>query len=148
MRVIIRAAAPAMRVRGRLELVVAGRRVTITGGPFDAIPDGAFGVCLEPEAGKAWLADIVLPIPDFGVPDPAALRAAIAATLAQMEAEPDRPVHVGCRAGIGRTGLFLACLARAAGVEGDALDHVRRHYLAEAAETPAQEAMARGFRWG
>jgi hypothetical protein len=136
-----------MRSRGTLPLAVAGRAVTITGGPFDAIPDGAFGVCLEPGAAKAWLADVALPIADFGTPDPAALKAAIAAVLRQLEAQPDRPVHVGCRAGVGRTGLFLACLVRAAGVEGDALDYVRARYLPHAAETPAQEAMARGFAW-
>ncbi|WP_270933740.1 protein-tyrosine phosphatase family protein [Falsiroseomonas oryzae] len=136
-----------MRVKGSLPLVVAGRAVTITGGAFDAIPDGAFGVCLEPAASKAWLADVPLPTPDFGLPDPVALKQAVAAVLAQLAAEPERPVHVGCRAGIGRTGLFLACLARAAGVEGDALDYVRRHYLPHAAETEAQQAMARSFTW-
>jgi hypothetical protein len=134
-------------MRGSLPLVVAGRAVTVTGGPFDAIPDAAFGVCLEPAAAKAWLADVALPTPDFGLPDPAALKAAVAAVLAQLEAEPGRPVHVGCRAGIGRTGLFLACLARAAGVEGDALDYVRAHYRPDAAETAEQQAMARGFTW-
>jgi protein-tyrosine phosphatase len=134
-------------VRGTLPLTVAGRAVTITGGPFDAIPEGAYGVCLEVASEKAWLADIAIPTPDFGLPDPAALRAAVAAALAQLEAEPERPLHVGCRAGVGRTGLFLACLARAAGVEGDALDYVRRHYLPHAAETPEQQAMARSFTW-
>ena len=136
-----------MRVRGTLPLTVAGRPVRITGGPFDAIPDGAFGVCLEPEAAKAWLADVALPVADFGTPDPAALKAAVGAVLRQLQAQPERPVHVGCRAGVGRTGLFLACLARAAGVGGDALGYVRAHYLPHAAETPAQEAMARGFAW-
>jgi hypothetical protein len=134
-----------MTIRGTLPLMVAGRAVTITGGPFDAIPDGAFGVCLEPAAAKAWLADVPLPTADFGLPDPDALKRAVAAVLAQLEAEPERPVHVGCRAGVGRTGLFMACLARAAGVEGDALDYVRRHYLPHAAETDAQQAMARSF---
>lgn len=138
---------PPLTVRGTLPLVVAGRAVTITGGPFDAIPNGAFGVCLEMEAQKAWLADVPLPTPDFGLPDPAALKRAVAAVLAQLEVEPDRPVHVGCRAGVGRTGLFMACLARAAGVEGDALDYVRRHYLAHAAETEDQQRMARSFTW-
>ncbi len=131
----------------RLPLTVAGRTVTVTGGPVDAIPPGAVGVCLEPGAVKAWLADVGLPVPDFGVPEPAALKSAVGAVLAQLTAEPSRPVHVGCRAGIGRTGLFLACLARAAGVDGDALDWVRRHYVPHAAETPEQEAMARGFTW-
>lgn len=128
-------------IRGRLTLLGA----TVTGGPFDAIPDGAFGVCLEPEATKAWLAEVSLPVRDFGVPGPAALRAAVGAVLAQIQAEPSRPVHVGCRAGLGRTGLFLACLARAAGVEGDPVEYVRRHYHPHAAETPEQEAVARAF---
>ena len=136
-----------MTLRGTLPLTVAGRAVTITGGPFDAIPDGAFGVCLELASAKAWLAEVALPTPDFGLPEPEALRQAVGAVLAQLEADPDRPVHVGCRAGVGRTGLFMACLARAAGVEGDALDYVRRHYLSHAAETEAQQAMARGFSW-
>ena len=136
-----------MRLRGSLPLNVAGRAVTITGGPFDAIPEGAFGVCLEPEAAKAWLADLPLPIPDYGVPDPHALKRAVAAVLAQLEAEPERTVHVGCRAGIGRTGLFLACLARAAGVEGDSLAYVRAQYHPHAAETEEQQAMARAFTW-
>jgi protein-tyrosine phosphatase len=136
-----------MRVRGTLPLRVEGSSVTITGGPFDALPDGAFGICLEERAEKAWLADVLLPVPDFGVPDPAALKAAVAAVLRQLRTEPDRPVHVGCKAGIGRTGLFLACLAKAAGVEGDPLDYVRAHYLAGAAETEPQQEMARGFTW-
>jgi protein-tyrosine phosphatase len=136
-----------MRLRGTLPLVVKGRAVTVTGGPFDAIPDGAFGICLETESAKAWLADVTLPTPDFGLPEPAALRRAVGIALAQLEAEPERPMHVGCRAGIGRTGLFLACLARAAGVEGDALDYVRQHYFPCAAETAEQERMARGFTW-
>lgn len=136
-----------MRIRGHLPLVVAGRPVTITGGPFDALPPGAFGVCLEMQAEKAWLAEVALPTPDFGLPDPAALKAAVGQVLAQLAAAPERPVHVGCKAGVGRTGLFLACLARAAGVAGDPLDYVRAHYLPHAAETPAQEEMARGFTW-
>lgn len=130
-------------VRGRLMLL----GVPVTGGPFDAIPDGAFGVCLEPEAAKAGFADVALPMRDFGVPEPEALRRAVGAVLSQMRAEPGRPVHVGCRAGYGRTGLFLACLARAAGVEGDPVDYVRRHYHPNAAETPEQEEAARGFNW-
>lgn len=136
-----------MSIRGKLPLVVAGHAVTITGGPFDSLPEGAFGVCLETQAEKAWLADVLLPTPDFGLPDPDALKAAVGQVMAQLEAAPDRPVHVGCKAGVGRTGVFMAALARAAGVQGDALDHVRTHYLSHAAETPAQEAMARGFTW-
>lgn len=136
-----------MKVRGELPLTIDGRPVRITGGPFDAIPDGSFGVCLEQRAEKAWLAEVVLPTPDFGLPDEAALKAAVCAVLRQLRAEPERPVHVGCKAGVGRTGLFLACLAKAAGVEGCPLAYVRAHYLPHAAETPEQEAMVNAFRF-
>jgi protein-tyrosine phosphatase len=121
--------------------------VAITGGPFDAIPDGAFGVCLEPRAAKAWLADVALPIEDFGVPEMGPLKAAVGAVLAQLEADPARPLHVGCKAGIGRTGLFLACLARASGVAGDPIAFVRARYHPDAAETEEQQRLARAFTW-
>ena len=121
--------------------------MTITGGPFDSIPEGAFGVCLEMRAEKAWRADILLPTADFDLPDPLALKTAIGAVLRQLQTAPGRPIHIGCRAGIGRTGLFMACLAKAAGAQGDPLDYVRTHYLPHAAETPAQETMARTFTW-
>jgi len=136
-----------MTIRGTLPLSVDGRAVTITGGPFDSLPDGAYGVCLEMQAEKAWLAEVKLPTADFGVPDPAALRQAVDDVLRQLQAEPERPVHIGCRAGVGRTGLFMACLVRAAGVPGDPLAYVRAHYLPHAAETPAQEAIVHSFTW-
>ncbi len=136
-----------MRIRGRLPLTLEGQQVTVLGGPFDALPAGTFSVCLEPLAVKAWLADISLPIPDFGVPELPALKDAVGQALTALVTEPERPLFVGCRAGLGRTGLFLACLARAAGVEGDPVAHVRAHYHPQAVETPAQQEMAQGFTW-
>ena len=136
-----------MTPRGRLFLRLDGHEVLVLGGPFDAVPPDAFSVCLEPRAVKAWLADIALPIEDFGTPPEADLRRAVGAALAALREDPARPLFVGCRAGLGRTGLFLACLARAAGVEGDPVAHVRGHYHPEAVETPAQQAMARRFTW-
>lgn len=134
-------------IRGRFVLrLPGGAEATALGGPFDALPSGVFSVCLEERAEKAWLADILLPTPDFGVPEPAALRDAVARALAALEAEPSRPIFVGCRAGIGRTGLFLGCLLRAAGVAGDPVAELRRLYHPHAAETPAQAAAIRGFR--
>jgi hypothetical protein len=136
-----------LSLRGRLALPLEGREVELLGGPFEACPPGAFSICLETRAANAWLADVTLPIEDFGTPDPAALKHAVGAALAALREAPGRPVFVGCRAGLGRTGLFLACLARAAGVEGDPVDFVRARYHPEAAETEAQRAMARAFTW-
>lgn len=116
------------------------------GGAFDSLPPGVFSVCLEAGAAKAWLADILLPAPDFGVPEPAALREAVARTLAALAAEPSRSLFAGCRAGLGRTGLFLGCVLKAAGVAGDPVEALRRLYHPHAAETPEQEAAIRAFR--
>ncbi|QYU67811.1 hypothetical protein J4558_23495 [Leptolyngbya sp. 15MV] len=113
-------------MRGTLRLTVAGRAVTITGGPFDAIPDGAFGVCLEPEAAKAWQADVALPIADFGVPEMAALRRAVAAVLAfclgyarRWENGYSRCCRVVLRSSVARRGIQLrycrCCTATASG---------------------------------
>jgi protein-tyrosine phosphatase len=133
-------------IRGRFILrLPGGVAAKVMGGPFDSLPPGAFSVCLEARSEKAWLADILLPTPDFGVPEPEALRRAVAEALAALSADPSRPLFVGCRAGLGRTGLFLGCVLRAAGVEGDPVVALRRLYHPHAAETPEQEAVVRGF---
>ena len=113
-----------MTPRGAVTLRLDGREVRITGGPGEA----------------EWRLDI----PDFGVPDPAALRAVLAAMLAAMRERPDDAYHVGCRAGLGRTGMALACLAAMTG-EDEPLRWVRRTYDPGAVETPAQEALVADF---
>lgn len=127
---------------GAIRLVLDGAEVTITGGPFDSLPDGARGLCLEPRSARAAEAEWRLDIPDFGVPDPAALRAVLDELMAAMRARPGDAFHVGCRAGLGRTGMALACLAAMAGIE-DPIAWLRAHYDPRAVETPAQEAMVR-----
>lgn len=129
---------------GSVTLLVDGRPVRVTGGPFDAMPVGARGLCLEPRAARAAEAEWRLDIPDFGVPEEAALRAVLAALLEAMRARPADAYHVGCRAGLGRTGMALACLAAMTGVE-DPVRWLRAAYDPRAVETPAQEAMVARF---
>ena len=110
------------------------------------MPGGARGLCLEPRAARAGEAEWRLDVPDFGVPEAEALRDVLAAMLAAMRDRPGDAYHVGCRAGLGRTGLALACLAGLAGAsEGDPVAWLRARYVAEAIETPGQEAFVRGF---
>ncbi|MCA3301531.1 MAG: hypothetical protein ING03_06295 [Roseomonas sp.] len=133
-------------LRGRLELPLAGQRISISGGPFDAMPEGARGLCLEADAARIGEAEWRLDVPDYGVPDEAALRAVLAQMLEAMRAAPNDAYHIGCKAGIGRTGTVMACLAIMAGaVEGDPVAWLRTAYFQGAIETPAQEAFVRSF---
>jgi protein-tyrosine phosphatase len=83
---------------------------------------------------------LYLPIPDFGVPTPEGLEQAVQRTIAYAQADQHIAIH--CSAGIGRTGLFLACLAkRVLGITGaEALQWVRR-YIPRAVETPEQRRL-------
>lgn len=135
-----------MTLRGAITLTIGGHPVRITGGPFDTMPDGARGLCLEPRAARAAEAEWRLDVPDFGVPDAVALRAVLGAMLAAMRERPGDAFHIGCKAGLGRSGLALACLAQMAGaVEGDPVAWLRARYVAEAIETAAQEEFVRGW---
>ena len=133
-------------LRGRLELPLDGSLISISGGPFDAMPEGARGLCLEADAARIGEAEWRLDVPDYGVPDDAALRAVLTEMLAAMRAAPDGAYHIGCKAGLGRTGTAMACLAILAGpVQGDPVAWLRAAYNAEAIETPAQEDFVRRF---
>lgn len=80
---------------------------------------------------------IHLPIPDFGVPSQADLALAIQTTIRHARAGHNIAIH--CSAGFGRTGMFVACLAKQVlGFSGQkAIDWVRQ-YIPEAVETPEQ----------
>lgn len=88
---------------------------------------------------------IHLPVPDLDVPGRDALATAVQAALAHARA--GRHVVIHCHAGKGRTGLFAACLARAAlGLSGDeAIAWVRRS-IPGAVETPAQMQEVLSYR--
>jgi protein-tyrosine phosphatase len=64
--------------------------------------------------------------------------------LAEMRAAPEAAYHVGCRAGLGRTGLALACLAAMTGVP-DPVRWLRATYDPRAVETEDQQSMVAAF---
>ena len=118
-------------------------KLSIAGGPYDYFPgkDTAFGVCVRAE--RPGPCHVHLPIKDFGVPrDEYAVELAIRDTL--RAAIRGQQVYVGCMGGWGRTGLFLALLAKAAGVENP-VEYVREHYSSRAVETADQENFVSDF---
>lgn len=115
----------------------AFRHLVINGGPFDKFPAGdtkAFGVCLREDNPGAC--DIHLPIRDFSVPEDDA-SVAVALRCALDAALRGEDVYVGCMGGFGRTGLFMALLAKVAG-EPRPVEFVRKNYTARAVETKQQ----------
>ena len=131
-------------LRGAVTLLVDGRPVRVTGGPFDALPPGARGLCLEARSARVDEAEWRLDVPDFGVPEAAALRAVLELMLGAMRDRPGDAFHVGGRAGLGRSGMALACLAAMTGI-ADPIAWLRGCYDPAAVETPEQEAMVGRF---
>ena len=86
---------------------------------------------------------IHLPIRDFGVPSNGDLVRAVNAVIAH--AQTGRNIAIHCSAGIGRTGLFVALIAKQVlGFSGEeAIAWVRR-YIPGAVETPEQEQLVVG----
>jgi len=78
-------------------------------------------------------------VPDFTAPTQAHLVDGLVRTLVLMRDAPQLLVYVGCAAGLGRTGTFIAALARLAGIV-DPVAWVRTNYDPRAVETADQEA--------
>ena len=144
-----------MKANGKLPVKLgwqgAYHRFEITGGPFDAFAgfdaanDRAFGVCVRAERVPAGV-DVHLPIHDFEVPyDKDQVEKALRSTL--QAALDGKQVYVGCMGGWGRTGLFLALLAKVCG-ETVPVGYVRRHYSGRAVETEEQQEYVATFAVG
>jgi protein-tyrosine phosphatase len=95
------------------------------------------GVCLEARSRLAGQATLRLDVADFSAPPQAAYEALLADILRALRAAPLAPLYIGCRAGIGRTGMVMAGLAKLAG-EADPIAFIRAHHHPDAVETPAQ----------
>ena len=90
---------------------------------------------------------IYLPIPDFDIPAPQSLLAGLAQVQAHAQAGHNVAVH--CNAGVGRTGLFMACLARKVfGRSGKAAIAWVQQYIEHAVETEIQYSFVESLDLG
>lgn len=122
-----------------------GKRWTVFGGPFTdsvTLPREFVRVCVAEERGHLPH-DVLLPIEDFSVPKPGEALEALETVVDYVLRR--RKVYVGCMAGRGRTGLFLALLAKAFG-HADPVAYVRKHYYAHAVETSGQKDFVTKFQ--
>ena len=119
---------------GELRVAVNKRQYfVVLGGPFMECPSNMKGVKMAREIKQACAVDI--PTDDFKTPDRKVLYRGLSKAIDLMLA--GEPLYVGCMGGKGRTGLFMAVLAKAFGVKKP-VEFVRANYYAHAVETPEQ----------
>lgn len=129
---------------GKLKLPVRGsKHYVVLGGPYIEKPKGMSGVKMAKEVPLSHNAyEIDIPTQDFKTPDVKAvtegLNKAVTALLF------GGALYVGCMAGRGRTGLFMAILAKAFGV-ANPVEYVRANYYKHAVETPTQYKYVEDF---
>jgi protein-tyrosine phosphatase len=133
---------------GTLPLTFASKTFEVMGGPYPMKPAFCKGVKLAQEIDLPC--DIDLATADFGVPDYGDCRVAVLQTIPLILG--GQAVYVGCMGGIGRTGTFLAILAKLANAcslndkKFDAIQYVRSAYLKHAVERETQVQFIKDFK--
>lgn len=122
----------------------------IFGGPFREYVQGTrrlIGIKMAEEIDHPH--EVSVPTMDYSVPDVGDMQAGMIAALQAFHDGSD--VYAGCMGGIGRTGLFMGCMAKLmidleALPEGsDPVAYVRKHYKSHAIETREQQDYVRTF---
>lgn len=113
----------------------------IYAGPYTRKPMCLLGLKLAPEV--QGYAHCEVPTPDFEVP--ADVHEVEYGILWAIRTALNGPgVYVGCRGGIGRTGMMLALIVKALG-HPSPIGYVRKHYLSYAVETEEQADYVANF---
>jgi protein-tyrosine phosphatase len=128
-------------INGKMPFKLGRLDTVVVGGPFRNFEEfsdlhPAVGVLMAEELAHLDHT-IFVPTRDFSTPRVKDFRRGLMMGLAQIA--QGRMIYVGCMGGIGRTGLYLAGLAKIMGAK-DPVGYVRSHYLPSAVETTDQQA--------
>lgn len=128
---------------GKMKLpLLTGKYFEVTGGPYKEADLMRFvGVKMAKEINLA--ADVNVPTVDFSVPKVADLTKGIREAVGYIV--NGYPVYVGCMGGKGRTGLFMAILAKAWGIDLP-VKYVRANYYSHAVETEGQYEFVKNYK--
>lgn len=127
---------------GTMTVMIFGKPVVFTGGPYRHRPPGLYGIKMAAEIDLPCHFDI--PTVDFQTPDREVLYQNIL-SVAGKALTGYTGFYVGCMGGMGRTGLFLACMAAMSGV-ANPITYTRQRYMIRAVETREQERFVLGFK--
>jgi len=122
--------------------LAGGYCLRVRAGPYRGRIIEGPGLCLAAELQDSQ--SIVVDTPDFGVPSTFDMYWGLYRFVRRGEGLIG---YVGCRGGIGRTGMAMALLFKLdpANADADPVDLVRQKYLGYAIETQKQEAFVRAF---
>jgi protein-tyrosine phosphatase len=112
----------------------------VIGGPYREKFTDHFGVKMAEEIKSPC--DVDIPTRDFDVPDPKTLDKGVRDSLFVIAR--NKPVYVGCAGGIGRTGLYMAALAKVLGIP-EPVKYVRANFKGHAVETKQQMAYVEAY---
>lgn len=122
---------------------------TVFGGPFkEYIPKQRRLIGVKMAAEIDHPHEVSIPTHDFSIPREADMLAGL--TWAVEAIFDGNDIYAGCMGGVGRTGLFMGCMAKLMIDTGDLLEsdpvmYVRKHYKAHAIETEEQKEFVRNF---
>ena len=126
---------------GSLKIPLKGwKYYLVYGGPYRDIPFNMYGVKMAEEIHTPCMVDI--PTRDFQTPNVKTLSKGLEKAVTLLL--EGKPLYIGCMGGKGRTGLFLAVLAKAFGVK-DPVAYVRANYYHHAVETQDQKLFVENF---
>ncbi len=124
---------------GELPVYLNSKRYSLMGGPYLAKPSMYHGIKMAIEIDAEC--DVDVPTVDFSTPSVDDLRLGLIRGIGILTS--GQKLYVGCLGGIGRTGLYMAALAKvmveSGSIDYQPVEYVRTFYDDRAVETNKQK---------